>query len=189
MRSRLARIGFLSRRARAPGRRHCHRRRKPGSANSKAISHPIKFSGWALHCRSVCSMFVLMVAELSSPILSDAPPALIRRAQLGSHFQFRCSRSDKSFLFSPVPFDSLGDFRSAIVLIAEPAGDGDFIAWAAAIIDSTGQLCAEDRSWPSVSPPGSLAFVHFLAETDHDHHDLIKELVPHAVTPEFSLAA
>jgi len=133
-------------------------------------------------------MFVLMVAELS-PVLSDTPPALARRSRLGNRFQYWCGHLGNRYLFSAVPFATLGDFRSAVVLLAEPAADGHFIAWAAAIIDSTGQLRAENQSWPTNSPTGSLAFVHFLAETESERHGLIKDLFPRTVEPAFSLAA
>lgn len=121
-----------------------------------------------------------MVAELS-PFLSDAMPGLARRAKLGD----RSASPTAPQLFSPVPFEALADFRSALAILAEPVGDGRFVPWAAAVIDSAGRLRSEDGGWPSTAPRGSIAFVHFLAEAEADDLELLAEAVP----AELSLAA
>jgi hypothetical protein len=123
-----------------------------------------------------------MVAELS-PFLSDATPGLARRAKLGD----RCPAPTVPRMFSPVPFEALADFRSALAILAEPAGAGRFIPWAVAVIDSAGRLRAEDGSWPSTAPKGSVAFVHFLS--DADDREMAEDLIGAAVPAEFNLAA
>ena len=133
-------------------------------------------------------MFVLMVAELP-PALSEAPPELSRRARLGNRFQYWCGHSGTRYLFSAVPFETLADFRSAVAMLAEPTADGRFVAWTVAIIDSAGRLHAKDGSWPLISSAGSIAFVHFLAESDRERQLLVDELFPPALSPTFSLAA
>jgi hypothetical protein len=122
-----------------------------------------------------------MVAELS-PFLSDATPGLARRAKLGDRFPAPTA----SQLFSPVPFEALADFRSALAVLAEPTADGRFVPWAVAVIDSAGRLHAEDGSWPTVAPRGSAAFVHFLADADNETAAGLFELPQLA---EFNLAA
>jgi hypothetical protein len=131
-----------------------------------------------------------MVAELL-PILSDASPGLARRAKLGDRFRYWRGRSGDRYLFSAVPFDTLADYRSAVAILAEPTADGSFLAWAAALIDASGRLNA-DSSWPESVPYGSIAFVHFLAETESERHALLDDVFapPEAdEADEFSLAA
>lgn len=122
-----------------------------------------------------------MVAELS-PFLSDATPGLARRAKLGDHPR-------RQAVFSPVPFEALSDFRSALAILAEPAGEGRFIPWATAVIDAAGRLRPTDRSWPAAAPQGSVAFVHFLVESDEIDQASMEDLLVEAVPVEFSLAA
>jgi hypothetical protein len=122
-----------------------------------------------------------MVAELS-PFLSDATPGLARRAKLGDH-----PRGQP--VFSPVPFEALSDFRSALAILAEPAGEGRFIPWATAVIDAAGRLRPTDRSWPTAAPRGSVAFVHFLVESDEIDQESMEDLLAEAVPVELSLAA
>lgn len=114
---------------------------------------------------------------------------LARRERFGNRFRHWRGHSGGRYLFSAVPFETLPDFRSAVVILAEPAADGCFFAWSAALIDSTGDLHAVDASWPAYTPQGSVAFVHFLAETDEERQILIDDLFPHLALQEFNLAA
>lgn len=129
-----------------------------------------------------------MVAELS-PILSDTTPGLARRARLGDRFQYWRGRSGTRYVFSAVPFNALADFRSALAILAEPTRDGRFMAWTAADIDSAGWLHPHDSAWPDEAPPGSIAFVHFLAESDGERDEAITDLMGYEPAPEFNLAA
>ena len=129
-----------------------------------------------------------MVAELS-PLLSDTTPSLARRAKLGDRFRYWSGQSGRRYLFSAVPFEALADFRSAVAILAEAATDGRFIAWAVGVIDSAGRLEADDGSWPAIAPRGSVAFVHFLAETDRERQELFDDLFVAAAPPALSLAA
>jgi hypothetical protein len=129
-----------------------------------------------------------MVAELS-PSLSDAAPGLARRAKLGNRFHYWRGRSGERYLFSAVPFETLADFRSAVAMLAEPTGDGRFLAWTVADIDSAGRLRAADGAWPRSMPRGTIAFVHFLAGTADERQDLIDDLFEPAPAPALSLAA
>jgi hypothetical protein len=138
-------------------------------------------------------MFVLMVAELH-PVLSDATPGLARRAKLGDRFRYWRGRSGTRYLFSAVPFETLADYRSAVAILAEPTADGSFLAWTAALIDASGRLDA-DTSWPEGVPYGSIAFVHFLTETESEQRALLGDVFTPAEPAEpaeaakFSLAA
>jgi hypothetical protein len=133
-------------------------------------------------------MFVLMVAELSH-ILSTPPSAPTQRSQFGNRIFCRCGQTGRRFLCSVVPFEAVEEFRSALAFLAEPIGDGRFIVWAAATIDSTGKLHAEDQSWPTDLPNGSVAFVHFLTENESEREELVNNLFGPAMLPELSLAA
>lgn len=124
-----------------------------------------------------------------SPTLSEPMTDLARRERFGNRFRHWRGHSGGRYLFSAVPFETLSDFRSAVAILAEPAADGRFFAWSAALIDSTGHLHAVDGSWPTYTPKGSVAFVHFLAETDEERQTLIDDLFPHAPPQEFNLAA
>jgi hypothetical protein len=132
-------------------------------------------------------MFVLMVAELL-PILSDAAPGLARRAELGDRFRYWRGRSRRRYLFSMVPFETLADFRRAAAIVAEPA-KGGFLAWSAAIIDSSGHLEALDAAWPASAPAGSVVFVHFLAESDTELKAMLGDLFAPQPAAELRLAA
>ena len=133
-------------------------------------------------------MFVLMVAEYSPP-LSDPTPGVARRAEFGNRFRHWRGQSGNRYLFSAVPFGTLTDFRSAVAILAEPAADGRFFAWSAALIDSAGDLHAADEPWPATAPKGSMAFVHFLAETDDERQILVDDLFPPTPFQELNLAA
>jgi len=129
-----------------------------------------------------------MVAELL-PILSDAATGLSRRAELGDRFRFWRGRSGARYLFSVVPFEALADFRGVAAIVAEPTADGAFLAWSAAIIDSTGRLNTLDAAWPDRTPTGSIVFVHFLAENEAELEALLGDLFPSQPKEEFKLAA
>lgn len=124
-----------------------------------------------------------------SPSLSEPMTGLTRRERFGNRFRHWRGHSGGRYLFSAVPFETLADFRSTVAILAEPAADGRFFAWSAALIDSMGHLHAVDESWPAYTPSGSVAFVHFLAETDEERQTLIDDLFPHAPPQEFNLAA
>jgi len=119
-------------------------------------------------------MFVLMMIAFQ-PVLSDAAPGTARQVGFGARFQYWRGRSARH-LFSAVPFEALGDFRSSVVILAEPAGDGRFLAWKTALIDEDGRLTPDDGFWPAGTPHGSVAFVHFLAESEAERQALIEDL-------------
>jgi hypothetical protein len=146
------------------------------------------FANSALPLREFCSMFVLMVADLL-PILSDAAPGLAHRAEFGDRFRYWRGRSGARYLFSKVPFEALVDFRRAAAVMAEPVTDGGFLAWSAAIIDSTGRLDSLDPAWPTSVPAGSVVFVHFLAESDAELEALLGDLFSPEPVGELRLAA
>jgi hypothetical protein len=123
------------------------------------------------------------------PALSDPVLGLARRAELGDRFRYWRGSSGARYLFSAVPFAALADFRSAAAILAEPTADGRYLAWSAAVIDSAGRLNRLDQSWPVGAPAGSVAFVHFLAETEAELYALVSDLFPQAATGEIRLAA
>jgi hypothetical protein len=120
-------------------------------------------------------MFVLMVAALS-PLLSDDPPDLVRRAKLGDRFHYWRGRSGRRYLFSAVDDDALSDFRSAVALIAEPAPDGRLVATAIALLDGAGRVLNGEMPWPRALPPDTVLLVHLLAQTDAERWDVVADL-------------
>lgn len=137
---------------------------------------------------SKCSTFVLMFAYLI-PIVSDTAPRPSQRADFGDRFRYWRGISGTRYLFSAVPFDALSAFRRVAAIVAEPGADGNFVAWSAALIDSTGRLNALDAAWPAHNPTGSIVFVHFLAENDAELERLLGDLFPRQSNSEFRLAA
>jgi len=128
-----------------------------------------------------------MIAE-SSPTLSESI-GLARRARPGGRLRTWYGQSGQSYLFNAVPFETLANYRSIVAILAEPAADGRLFAWSAALVDAAGMLHAADESWPGYVPTGSIAFVHFLAESDQDVQSLIDDLFPQSPLPELNLAA
>jgi hypothetical protein len=124
-----------------------------------------------------------MVA-VAPPVLSHQTPDLARRAGLGDRFFYWRGVSGRRYLFSAVPAESLADFRSAVVILAEPAGDGRLAAAAIVVLDARGRP-TEGEAWPPVLPHRTRALVHFLAATDADRRRLVSDLTASA----FKLAA
>lgn len=116
-----------------------------------------------------------MVAALS-PLLSDDPPDLVRRAKLGDRFHYWRGHSGRRYLFSAVGEAALSDFRSVVALIAEPAANGRLVATAIAVLDGAGRVLSGEMPWPRVMPPDTVLLVHFLAQTDAERWDLIADL-------------
>jgi hypothetical protein len=119
-------------------------------------------------------MFVLMAAVVP-PILSDDPPQVPQRAGLGGRFHYFRGLSGRRYLFSSVPTETLADFRSAVVILAEPARDGRLFAHAIATLDASGRVSPGD-SWPPAIAPGTVCLVHFLAGTESDRRRLVADL-------------
>jgi hypothetical protein len=123
------------------------------------------------------------------PLLSDPASALSRRANLDDRFRYWRGCSGARYLFSVVPWEALADFRRAAVILAEPKADGGFLAWTGAIIMSSGRIDRLNESWPSSPPVGSIAFVHFLADSDTELRGLLEDLFPSQPAGELKLAA
>lgn len=116
-----------------------------------------------------------MVAALS-PLLSDDPPDLVRRAKLGDRFHYWRGHSGRRYLFSAVSAEALSDFRSVVALIAEPRPNGRLAATAIAILDGAGRVLCGETPWPRTMPPDAVLLVHFLAQTDAERRDLVADL-------------
>jgi hypothetical protein len=130
-------------------------------------------------------MFVLMVAVLP-PLLSDQPPEVPRRAGLGDRFHYFRGLSGRRYLFSSVPADELGDFHSAVVILARWAPGGRLAAHSVAVLDASGRPVGGDRLRLHTISSDTIVLVHLLSSTEADRRDLVADLAP---SPVAALAA
>ena len=106
------------------------------------------------------------------PILSEEPPKPARRAGLGDRFRYWRGGSGRRYLFSLVPAEVIADFRSVVVLAAEPTADGQYVARALSVIDQAGKGAGE-----ALAAAGNLrVFVHFLAANEADRRRLVDDV-------------
>jgi hypothetical protein len=122
-------------------------------------------------------MFVLMVA-VAPPLLSDQPPEVPRRAGLGDRFHYFRGASGRRYLFSAVRQEDLGDFRSAVVVLARRQASGRLAAYCTMMLDLFGRPATQDRSRLRSIPADAVALVHLLAESERERHQLIEDLMP-----------
>jgi hypothetical protein len=130
-------------------------------------------------------MFVLMVAVLP-PLLSDQPPEVPRRAGLGDRFHYFRGVSGRRYLFSAVPAGELGDFHSAVVILARRMPNGRLAAHSVAMLDACGRPVGSDRFGLRPISSGTVVLVHLLSSSDSGRRDLIADLAP---SPVAALAA
>ncbi|MEX2319042.1 MAG: hypothetical protein WD626_04260 [Bauldia sp.] len=126
-----------------------------------------------------------MVAVLP-PLLSDQPPEVPRRAGLGDRFHYFRGVSSRRYLFSAVPAGELGDFHSAVVILARPAPGGRLAAHSVAMLDATGRPVGGDRFHLRAISSDTVVLVHLLSSTEGDRRDLVTDLAP---SPVAALAA
>jgi hypothetical protein len=122
-------------------------------------------------------MFVLMVAVVP-PLLSDQPPEVPRRAGLGDRFHYFRGTSGRRYLFSTVRPHELGDFHSAVVVIARRIAGGRLAACSVALLGPFGRHVGNDRLGMRAVPADAVALIHLLAGTDAERRDLIADLAP-----------
>ena len=72
--------------------------------------------------------YVCSHAAVIPPILSDRPPQVPQRAGLGGRFHYFRGCSGRRYLFSSVPAETLADYRSAVVVLAESTRAGRLVA-------------------------------------------------------------
>lgn len=125
-------------------------------------------------------MFVLMVAVLP-PLLSDQPPEVPRRAGLGDRFHYFRGCSGRRYLFSTVAADELGDFHSAVVILARRAGNGRLSAYSVLLLDAFGRATGSDRHRLRAISAETVVLVHLLAGSEAKRRDLIADLMPQPV--------
>jgi hypothetical protein len=118
-----------------------------------------------------------MVAVLP-PLLSDQPPEVPRRAGLGDRFHYFRGCSGKRYLFSAVAADELGDFHSAVVILARHAGNGRLSANSVLLLDAFGRPAGSDRHRLRAISAGTVVLVHLLSGTEAERHDLVSDLLP-----------
>jgi hypothetical protein len=118
-----------------------------------------------------------MVA-VAPPLLSDQPPEVPRRAGLGDRFHYFRGASGRRYLFSTVPQQDLGDFRSAVVVLARRQASGRLAAYCTMILDLFGRPSTQDRYRLRSIPADAVALVHLLADNDRERHELIEDLLP-----------
>jgi hypothetical protein len=115
------------------------------------------------------------MAAVVPPILSDRPPETPQRAGLGGRFHYFRGDSGRRYLFSRVPAETLADYRSAVVILAEATRSGRLIAHAIATIDADGRTAAGDALPPAIAVD-TVCLVHFLAGNESDRLNLIADL-------------
>jgi hypothetical protein len=104
-------------------------------------------------------------------LLSEDAPESARDAGLGYRYRYWRGASGRRYLFSAVPSKALADFRSVIVIHAEPVADGRLRA---RVVYTVG---AHDSTEPSPArAPGDKVFVHFLAATEEERRRIIEDL-------------
>lgn len=117
-------------------------------------------------------MFVLMVA-VAPPLLSDQPPEVPRRAGLGDRFHYFRGVSGRRYLFSEVPVSDLGDFHSAVVMLAQRQAERRLAAFSVSFSDATGRTPVA-----GVLPAQTVALVHLLAGSERERRSIIADLAP-----------
>jgi hypothetical protein len=120
--------------------------------------------------------YVCSVAAGFLPLLSDQPPDLAKRAEFGGRFHYWRGCSGRRYLFSVVPAESLADFRSAVVILAESTGDGRLAAHTVAIVGNRGCLRDMDGPRPPRLRPCTKVLLHFLATTDADRLRIVEDI-------------
>ena len=120
------------------------------------------------------------VTEMS--LLSEDAPESARSAGLGYRYRYWRGASGRRYLFTAIPSESLVDFRSVIVVHAEPVAGGKLRARAVYAVGDKG----ETDGVPPKKAPGDKVFVHFLAVTEDERRQAVADL---AAAPEVSLAA
>jgi hypothetical protein len=157
--------------------------RSPASPVTPEKPRSIFFAGLMrlrLRIDDVCSIFVLMVAELPS-LLSDHPSDVPRRAGLGDRFHHFRGRSGRRYLFSVVAGRDHADFRSVVAIVARRTSDGRLAALSIATLDARGRPADNACRWPPLVPHDGIVLVHLLAVTDAERCALVADLAPVAL--------
>ncbi len=111
-----------------------------------------------------------MFMDLS--LLSEDAPEPVRHADYGYRFRYWRGVSGRRYLFSAVPSETLADFRSVVVLYAEPVAGGRLRARSLFIIGPEGP----EQAPPPKRMAGDKVFVHFLAASDAERAQLVEDL-------------
>ena len=111
-----------------------------------------------------------MVTNMS--LLSEDAPESARDAGLAYRYRYWRGASGRRYLFTAISSESLADFRSVIVIHAEPVAEGRLRARAVYAIGEEG----ESDATPPRRVPGDKVFVHLLAATDEDRRQAIADL-------------
>jgi hypothetical protein len=114
--------------------------------------------------------FCSMVRTVS--LLSEDAPESARNAGLGYRYRYWRGASGRRYLFTAIPSESLADFRSVVVIQAEPVADGRLRARAVYAIGEKG----ETDGVPPRKAPGDKVFVHFLAASEEERRRIIEDL-------------
>jgi len=115
-----------------------------------------------------------MVAVLP-PLLSDQPPEVPQRVGLGDRFHYFRGLSGRRYLFSAIEREDVGDFRSAVALIAHRAPGGRLAASWIGLTDPFGRVEGANRRLPTASSD-SVVLVHLLSATDGERRALLADL-------------
>ncbi len=115
------------------------------------------------------------MAAVIPPILSDRPPQVPQRAGLGGRFHYFRGCSGNRYLFSSVPAETLADYRSAVVILAESTRSGRLVAHSITSLDAEGRPTGGDALPPAIAVD-TICLVHFLAGSESDRSRLIADL-------------
>lgn len=122
-------------------------------------------------------------------LLSDQPPRVPQRAGLGDRFHYFRGISGRRYLFSSVGADEIGDFRSAVVMLARRAGDGTLAATDVTVLDRLGRPAGRaSGDWPPHVAPGTMVLVHLLSTSERDRIAIVGDLLA-AAALDLPLAA
>lgn len=123
-------------------------------------------------------------------LLSDLPPRVPQSAGLGDRFHYFRGASGRRYLFSRVGADEIGDFRSAVVMLARRTAEGGLAATDMTVLDRLGRPAGRAAGdWPPHVAAGTLVLVHLLSASERERFAILGDLLAAGSSSELPLAA
>jgi hypothetical protein len=117
-------------------------------------------------------LFFTLIVVMTVSLVSEDAPESARDAGLAYRYRYWRGASGRRYLFTAISSESLVDFRSVIVIHAEPVADGQLRARAIYAIGEQGETDGQ----PPRRAPGDKVFVHLLAATEEARRDAMADL-------------